>query len=189
VLFKRMLLPNNSQVSARFGVKPLCEADLVVVVQDKGINRARTIKEAAEHLSEVVAFIELPDSFLSTNQPVTGAMLAAANVGARFGVLGDRTLIRTSPAFLDALSGMRITMTDQTGAVLGQGQGKDMLGHPLHAVLWLKDELRRAGQTLMPGDLISLGGVHMIQPQPGQTITVTYEGLPGDPLKASVSFY
>jgi hypothetical protein len=36
--------------------------------------------------------------------------------------------------------------------------------------------------------MISLGGLTMITPQRGQTITLTYIGLPGTPLRARVTF-
>jgi 2-keto-4-pentenoate hydratase len=189
VLSERMLLESNARVPARFGVNPMCEADLLVVVKDKGINQAQNVLDVAQHLSEVRAFIELPDAVFPTNQPVTGAMLTAVNVGARLGVLGQRRPVQSSPAFVEALATMKITMTDQTGAGLGQGQGKTILDHPLHSVLWLKEELHRAGRKLKPGDMISLGSVSMVTPKPGQIIIVTYEGLPGGPFEAAVSFY
>jgi len=189
VLAQRMLLEDNARVPAQFGANPMCEADLLVVVKDKGINKAQNVLEVAQHLSEVQAFIELPDAFFPTNQPVTSAMLTAVNVGARLGVLGRRRPMLPNPDFVQALATMKVTMTDQSGTVLGLGQGKTILDHPLHAVLWIKEELQRAGQKLKPGDKISLGAICMITPKPGQLITVTYEGLPGGPFDVSVAFY
>jgi 2-keto-4-pentenoate hydratase len=169
-------------------VRPLCEADLAVRVKDDGINKARNVLEVAEHLSYVVAFIELPDAFIATNATVTGAMLTAANVGARLAIVGQRMAVEPTAAFVEALATMRVTMKDQDGNILGQGKGSDILDHPLHSVLWLNEQLKREGLELKEGDLISLGGLNMLTPRSGQTITVVYEGLPDGPISASVQF-
>ena len=95
VLLRKMLLPNGSKVSANYGTQPILEADLIVRVKDKGINQARTLEEAAQHLSEVIAFIELADRTLSTNPPINAGALVALNVGARSELLAK--LGRLSP--------------------------------------------------------------------------------------------
>lgn len=187
-LLSHMLLADGAEVAADFGVAPLCEADMLVVVKDAGINRAEGLLDVVRHLKEVVAFIELPDSYLSTNQPVTGEKLVAANVGARLGVLGTRAPVEPTLEFIDALANVSITMADQMGNEYVRAPGKDILGHPLHAVLWLLEELKKSGKRLEAGDMISLGGLAMITPQRGQTIKLTYIGLPGTPLRAQVTF-
>ena len=50
---------------AKFGARPIWEPDLIVVVKDAGISDAKTPLEVAKHLSEVVAFIELPDRIVA----------------------------------------------------------------------------------------------------------------------------
>ena len=186
VLLEKMLLPNDSEVPANFAVRPILEADLIVVVKDKGINKARSVLEVAEHLKDVVAFIELPDSFIATNPPPDGAMLTAGNVGARLGVLGQRLPVGSTADFVQALGEMTVTIIDQSGAELGRGQGKVILDHPLNAVLWLMEELHSAGIQLKPGDLLSLGSIKAIPAPTGKTITVRYQGLPGGPMTVSV---
>ena len=188
ILLEKMLLPNRSEVAPGFAVRPLLEADLIVVVNDRGINKAQSIIEIAEHLKDVVAFIELPDAFIPTNPPPTGALLTAANVGARLGVLGNRVAVRPTAEFIKALAEMKVTITDGTGVELGRGQGKAILDHPLNAVLWLMEELHRSGERLKAGDMISLGSIKAIPPPSGKTVIVRYEGLPGVPLEATVHF-
>lgn len=187
-LLSRMLLANDAQVPLQYGVRPVCEADLIVVVKDADINRAQTLTEALNQLKEVVAFIELADNFLATNPPVDVVALTAANVGARLGVLGERRELRTTPEFLNALGEMRVAIRDDSGADLGQGQGKAILSHPLNAVLWLVEDLRKTGQKLRAGDLLSLGSIKAFTPTAGHRVTVTYHGLPNGPIKASVQF-
>ena len=186
VLLEKMLLHSGDEVPANFAVRPLLEADLLVVVADKGINKARSVIEVAEHLKELVAFIELPDSFIATNPPPDGALLTAGNVGARLGVLGQRAAIVGTAQFVKALGDMKVTIADQSGAELGRGEGRVILDHPLNAVLWLMEELNRNGERLKPGDMISLGSIKAIPAPSGKTVTVRYQGLPSGPLEVSV---
>ena len=187
-LLERMLLPNNAQVPADYGVRPVCEADLIVVVKDGGINKATTGLEALEHLKEVVAFVELADSFLATNAPLDVRKLTATNVGARMGVLGERLRLKSNAETFHALGAMNVTIRDQNGADLGSGRGANILSHPLHAVLWLIEDMARDGKKLKAGDLLSLGSIKVFSAKAGQTVTVDYRGLPGGSIKVSVRF-
>jgi 2-keto-4-pentenoate hydratase len=189
VLLEKMMLSNGSDISRAFGVHPLIEADLVVVVKDKGINKAQSIMEVAEHLRDVIAFIELPDAFLPTNPPPTGALLTAGNVGARLGVLGQRIPVVATAAFAKAIGEMTAIITDDSSRELGRGQGKVILDHPFNSVLWLIEELRRAGEKLKPGDMISLGSIKALPLPNSKAITVRYEGLPGGPISVSVMLH
>lgn len=188
VLLERMLLKDGAQVPANFGARPICEADLIVVVKDAGINQAKTPLDVARHLKAVVAFIELPDGILATNRPIDGAQLIAVNVGARLGVTGQRVSVKPTPDFVEAMASMTVTMTDQTGTELGREPGRIILGNPLNAVVWLVGELNAHGEKLKAGDVLSLGSLKAITPQAGQTITVRYGGLPGGTIKVSCKF-
>lgn len=187
-LLEKMLLPNNAEVPANYAVRPVIEADLIVVVKDSAINRAKTPMEVLKNLKEVVAFVELADSYLATNPPVNANVLTAANVGARLGVLGERLPVKANAEFYNALAAMEVTVTDQTGAELGKGHGATILSNPLNAVLWLIEELRENDKKLKPGDLLSLGSIHAFQAKPGQAITINYRGLPPGPMKVSFTF-
>jgi len=189
VLLRDMMLKDGAKVSARFGARPIWEADLIVVVKDAGINEAKTPIEVAKHLSEVVAFIELPDRIVAETEKVDGNLITAVNSSARLGVLGQRAEIQPTPEFLSALEKMTVTALDRSGVELVRAKGDALLGHPLNPVLWLINDLNVTGEKLKPGDLISLGSFARPQPpQPGQTITVRYDGLPGGVLKVSVQF-
>ena len=189
VLLKDMLLKDGAEVSATFGARPIWEPDLIVTVKDAGLNDARTPLEVARHLSEIVAFIELPDRTVAESEKTDGNLLTAVNAGARLGILGPRVKIEPTPAFLTALEKMTVTATEQTGAELAKATGDALLGHPLNPVLWLIEDLAATGEKLNAGDLISLGSFARPQPpRAGQTVTVRYDGLPGGPLKVSVRF-
>jgi 2-keto-4-pentenoate hydratase len=189
VLLRDMMLQDGAIVSARFGARPIWEPDLMVTVKNAEINQAKTLLEVAQHLSEVVAFIELPDRIVAETEKVDGNLITALNTSARLGVLGQRANVQATAEFLNALERMRVTATDQNGTELATARGDALLGHPLNPVLWLIEDLRATGEALKAGDLVSLGSFARPQPpQAGQTVTVRYDGLPGGALSVSVKF-
>ena len=188
-LLRDMMLKDGAKVSANFGARPIWEPDLIVVVKDAGINEAKTLLEVAAHLSEVVAFIELPDRMVAETEKMDGNLITAINVSARLGVLGQRLKVDPTSELVAALEKMTVTATDQRGDELANAKGDALLGHPLNPVLWLIKDLAATDEKLRAGDLISLGSFARPQiPEAGQTVTVRYDGLPGGSLKASVQF-
>ena len=180
VLLEKMLLDDGAEVPAKFGAVPVFEADLVVVVKDEAINQARTPAEVIKHVASIRPFIELPDLVTAKEQPITGAVLTAINSGARLGVLGKP--IAATPELADALGKMTVVMRDQDGKELARAPGAAILGHPLNAVVWLAQDVAKSGGRLRAGDILSLGSFTAPNfTKPGIQVTVTYEGLPGNP--------
>lgn len=188
MLLQRMLLEEGNEVPARFGARPVFEADLLVVVKDSGIHRARTRLEALRSLSLVIPFIELPDLVVAEGEKLTATLIVFINVGARLGVVGKGIPVEPTEDFAAQLAEMRVRMTDQDGTELASAKGTAILGHPLNAVLWLVRDVEKSGVRLKAGDLLSLGSFTApMPPRPGLAITVRYEGLPGNP-QVSVRF-
>lgn len=180
VLLEKMLLDDGAEVPAKFGVIPIFEADLVVVVKDEGINQAKSPAEVIKHLSSIRPFIELPDLVTAKEQPLSAAIITSFNVGARLGVLGKP--IAATPDLVDALGKMTVVMRDQDGKELARVPGAAILGHPLNAVVWLAQDVAQSGGRLRAGDILSLGSFTAPNfTKPGTKVTVTYEGLPGNP--------
>lgn len=185
-LLEKMLLDDGAEVPVKFGAIPFFEADLVVVVKDEGINQAKTPADVMKHLANIRPFIELPDLVTVKEQPLSAAIITSFNVGARLGVLGKP--IAPTPEMADALGKMTVVMRDQDGKELARVPGAAILGHPLNAVVWLADDVAKSGGKLRAGDILSLGSFTPPNFQKaGMTITVTYEGLPGNP-SVSVRF-
>lgn len=186
VLLEKMLLDDGAVVPVKFGAIPFFEADLVVVVKDEGINQAKTPADVIKHLASIRPFIELPDLVTAKEQPLSAAIITSFNVGARLGVLGRP--IAPTPEMADALGKMMVVMRDQDGKELARVPGAAILGHPLNAVVWLAEDVAKSDGKLRAGDILSLGSFTPPSFQKaGMTVTVTYEGLPGNP-SVSVRF-
>lgn len=188
VLFEKMLLADGATVPAKFGARPMFEADLVVRVKSSNIHFANSIDEVLQHIDAVIPFIELPDLVVADPGKITGPTLNFINVGARLGVLGKPIVVSGQAGLRDALRDMTVRVADGSGKELDAGKGAAILDHPLNAVMWLVRDLGESGIKLKQGDLLSLGSFsRLMPPQAGQSVKVTYEGLPGNP-SVSVSF-
>jgi 2-keto-4-pentenoate hydratase len=84
---------------------------------------------------------------------------------------------------------MSLVMKDEMGKELSRVTADGVMGHPLKAVLWLIEDLKRSGERVQAGDLLSLGSPSPpAMPSPGAGYTLVYEGLSGGDLRASVTF-
>ncbi len=182
-LLSRMLVMESAfPVNVNYGARPVIEADLLVEVGDDAINEARTPLQALAGLSRVMPFIELADLVMADGETVNAAVITAINAGARSGIFGQGITVEPTARFADALRDMRVIMTDDKGNELANAPGSAILGHPLNAVLWLIDDIRRSGGRLRVGDRLSLGSFSApLAPRPAMRVKVRYAGLPGDP--------
>ena len=187
VVYEKMMLPDGSTVDAKFGARPLFEADMLVRVRDAGINQAKTPADVLKHIDQVIPAIELPDLIVAAPPKLNGAAVAAINVGARYFVTGTPIAVTPDSQIAEALRTMTVVVSGAEGE-LDRGKGSDVLEHPLNAVVWLAQDLQRQGLALKKGDLVSVGSFSkLLPPKAGQHIQVQYQGLPCDP-KVRVGF-
>jgi 2-keto-4-pentenoate hydratase len=177
MLLHRMFLPDKGKLTVRFGARPLVEADLVVRVGSEAINTARTPEEALACLDAVFPFLELPDLLYAPGAPLDAGAIAAANGGARHGVLGPQIPLAVAPDWRQRLRTFRAELVDPDGKVIGTGTGADLLEDPLKAVLWLRDKMRERGALIRRGSLLSLGTLVAPVPATPGTWTARYTGL------------
>lgn len=178
VLLQKMLLESGAVLPPNFATRPMIEADLLVRVGSEEINQAETPAEALAGLDAVIPFIELPDMIYAKEAKLTAAAITAINVGARRGVMGEVIPITAGEDWETRLRDFQVQLEDQDGQLLAQGNGSDLLGHPLNVVLWIKNSLAAEGKTLKKGDLLSLGSLTPLMPvQPGASVKAIYQGL------------
>lgn len=189
-LLKNMLRKSGTVMKADFGSRPLSEGDLILRVKDEGINGVTTPRQVLNHISEAIPFIELPDLLFEKGVVIDGPKLAAINVAARYGIMGQPIQITPTPQWFDRLEKFRLQILDGQGTVLVEGAGSSLLGHPLNVVLWIKDSLNAEGIHLKKGDLLSLGTITKLMPtRPNTTVRAKYIGLdPKGPVEISVKF-
>jgi len=182
VLLEKMLLADGAVVPARFGARPAFEADLLVEVTGDPLPEVKTPAGVLRTLLRVMPFIELSDLGVAEGEKLSAPLITLLNAGARLGVVGKPIRVEPTQAFADALANLRVVVTDQDGKELARGSGTAILGHPLNAVIWLHEDLARGRVRLKKGDVLSLGSfTPPLQPKAGTTMTVRYEGLPGNP--------
>lgn len=64
------------------------------------------------------------------------------------------------------------------GASVGEGHGRDAMGHPFAAVAWIADHLAAAGRGLLRGDIVLTGSIITSKyPKRGDHIKFSVEGL------------
>lgn len=179
ILLENMLLPSGIKVPANFGAKPMIEGDLMVRVSSEKINEATTPEETLQYLDAVIPFLELPDLVYDQNIKVNGEMLMAINAGARLGVVGNIIPLNQEIGTNNSLKNISVTLKDESGKVIAQGNSNALLGDPLNVVFWIKEQLKTQGKTLKKGDLLSLGSITSLLPvEAEKTILAEYEGLP-----------
>jgi 2-keto-4-pentenoate hydratase len=189
-LLGKMILLSGTKIEAAFGARPLYEGDLILRVGDESVNTAATPQEALKGIDAAIPFIELPDLTYAKDVKINGPLLAAVNVAARYGVVGEPIPVQATAEWMARLADFKCQIYDQSGAMLVEGPGSSLLGHPLNVVLWIRDSLKADGIKLRKGDLLSLGTITKLTPTaPGKTITARYVGLdPKGPAAVSVTF-
>jgi len=166
----------------------ITEPDFLVRVADARINEARTLEEAVRYVDRIYAFIEtLAPTFV--NSPPNPFMMQASNLMARWGVIGESVPVSADQEFIRSLETMTVTFRDSTGNVLARQPGSYLGGNPLRGVLVVVEELRRRGERLEPGDLVSSGSY--MPPIPVKSAIgyeTVYEGIGGQTIRVSTSF-
>jgi 2-keto-4-pentenoate hydratase len=187
-LFERGLPADGAEVPAKFGARPLFEADMVVEVGSSAIHESKAPLQVLGALRAIRPALELPDLVVQDPTKISGPGISVINVVARLMVLGAPIPAGADAKLADALRDMTVRLVDGTGKELDSGKGSAIPEHPLNAVIWLAEDPRRAGIVLKPGDLLSLGSFsRLMPPQPGTAVRAVYEGLTGNP-SVSVRF-
>jgi len=189
-LLEKMILRSGSSIEANFGARPLYEGDLILRVGSEAVNAAKTPMEALAGIDAAIPFIELPDLVYAKDVKINGTLLAAVNVAARYGIVGEPIPVQATPEWMERLKTFKCQIYDGTGAMLIEAPGSSLLDHPINVVLWIRDSLRADGIALKKGDLLSLGTITKLTPTaPNTVVKARYVGLdPKGPVEISVIF-
>ena len=157
------LIDNNGEVPVEGQTLGL-EPDFLLRVGSERINEATTIEETAQYIEAVCAFIELPVYMNNPEQIRAGLGLSAhfmqaTSAAARYGVVGECMNTADDPNIIENLRTMRVVSADHTGAEQTIKDQQTDETHLLITALMTADFLQRRGQSLQPGDLISVGAL------------------------------
>ncbi|HET6488460.1 MAG TPA: hypothetical protein VFG28_01770 [Syntrophales bacterium] len=189
-LLDKMILESGATLDANFGARPLYEGDLILRVGSVAINGAKTPMEALQYIDAAIPFIELPDLVYAKDVKINGPMLAAVNVAARYGIVGEPIPVQPTQEWMERLKNFMCQIYDEKGIMLIEGPGSSLMDHPMNVVLWIRDSLKSSGTLLLKGDLLSLGTITKLTPTaPNTVIKARYVGLdPKGPVEISVIF-
>lgn len=122
-------------------------------------------------VSAVFPAIEMPDLGYEDMSALTGADIIAANVSADRFIVGETIAVdRVS------LAALEVALV-QGGTVVHTGHGREAMGDPWTAALWLINRTVRNGWVIEPGHVLlsgALGGMAVAKPG---SYTATFNGL------------
>ena len=154
------------------------EPDLLFRIGDEGINDATTVDEAMRYVDRVYAFIELPLLMGDPEEIQDGLpfpfLMQAMMLGGRHGVVGEYIDTADDPNIFENLANMTVISAnpDGTERSMFQVAVTDSV-HPVIVTLQVAEALRKRGESLEVGDVISVGAMMEEFTDPAEP----YEGL------------
>ena len=172
MLFDDMEVLNGLSLPISEVMQPKVEGELAFVLGGSLDSDNLTIIDVINAIDYVLPSIEIVGSRIENwNIRITDTV--ADNASASHYVLGH------TPKMLDDIDivNCKMNMTIN-GELKSSGSGKDCMGSPLNAVLWLARKMQSVGQPLQAGELIlsgSLGPMAVIED--GDHVEAVFEGL------------
>jgi 2-keto-4-pentenoate hydratase len=171
-LFDDMMLASGGECRIDVLLLPRVEPEIAFVLarelRGPGVTR-QDVLAAADYVTPA---LEIIDTRIR-DWKITLADTIADNASSARVVLGER---KTRPCILDLAA---VAMTVQkNGAVVEQGVGAAVLGHPAEPLAWLANKLAEFGQTLAEGSVIIPGALcRAVDVRAGDSIVANFEGL------------
>jgi len=172
ILFDDMEVLNGLSLPFSETMQPKVEAELAFVLGASLDQDNLTTLDIINAIDYVLPSIEIVGSRIE-NWNIRIADTVADNASASHYVLGH------SPKMLDDIDVVNCKMEMTiNGALKSSGSGKDCMGSPLNAVLWLARKMHSVGQPLQAGELILSGSLGpMVAVEAGDVVEAVFEGL------------
>ena len=172
ILFDDMEVLNGLSLQISEVMQPKIEGELAFVLGGSLDNDKLTIVDIINSIDYVLPSLEIVGSRID-NWNIRIADTVADNASASHYVLGH------TPKMLDDIDivNCKMNMTIN-GELKSSGSGKDCLGSPLNAVLWLARKMQAVGQPLQAGELILSGSLGpMVVVNACDHVDAEFEGL------------
>ena len=194
VVLQGMLVPSGTSVTLDTTKRGFLEADFAFRVGSDSINEAETDLEILAGLDAIIPFAEIPDPYYEEGtRSVNGTI--ASNMGSRLSFVGEPLMLSPTDEWIDKINTFTFAVHDEHGTEIDTGM---MAGwyKPVDVVRWLRDQLKRSGKRLEPGQILSLGNIGIIRqlhegsPRgPAYTsneFILSYYGLSDEPVSVSI---
>lgn len=177
VLFNKMHVPNNGEISFQELMQPKAEAEIAFVLKKDLDKKKVSIEELKAAIDYAVIAIEIVGSRIENwNIQITDTV--ADNASASHFVLGEQKV----PLEKLDLENCQMQLL-VNGEKVSEGNGKACLGNPLNAAAWLADKMMELGNPLKKGEIILSGALGpMVNLNCGDKVQAEIDGL------GSVSF-
>jgi 2-keto-4-pentenoate hydratase len=142
----RILLKDFWRLGLEFEIAVRIKSDIPATA------KALTAEAIAPHIGGVCAAIELVDDRAADYASIDVRSLVADNSWNAGIVLSE-----FKPAWPDLTTVLGRATKD--GDPIGEGYGRDILGHPFNSVAWLATQLASRGATLRAGQIVMTGSV------------------------------
>lgn len=172
ILFDDMEVLNGLSLPVSETMQPKVEGELAFVLGGSLDGENLTIIDVINAIDYVLPSIEIVGSRIE-NWNIRIADTVADNASASHYVLGH------TPKMLDDIDivNCKMNMTIN-GELKSSGSGKDCMGSPLNAVLWLARKMQSLGEPLQAGELILSGSLGpMVVVESGDQVEAVFEGL------------
>jgi 2-keto-4-pentenoate hydratase len=174
VLFEDMAVADGGELSRGGFLNPRVEAEIAFRLGRDLQGPDVDVEAARCAVSQVCLALEVIDTRFTADWRITLADSVADSASCARFVVG--AMVSPDPAW--DLGAEQLTL-HIGGTPVATGEGRAVLGHPLHPLVWLVRRLHGLGAGLRAGDLVLAGAVHASIPlQAGTYIRLTSPHLP-----------
>jgi len=172
MLFADMAVGDGAPVDLLRLIQPKVEAEVALVIGRDLTHECHTYADVIRATEYALPAIEIVDSRIESWN-IRFVDTVADNASSALFVLGGR------PVKLDQIDLTACAMEMKRGdEVVSRGNGRDCLGSPLNAVIWLADMMVRCGRPLQAGDIVLTGALGpMVAVTEAARFDVRIEGL------------
>ncbi|KRV47870.1 2-keto-4-pentenoate hydratase [Wenjunlia vitaminophila] len=153
-------------------LQPKVEAEVALVLGADLPHRGTTAADVLRAVEFALPALEVVDSRIA-DWDISLVDTVADNASSGLFVLGGTPVPLTSIDLRD----VRMTL-DRNGDLVSRGSGRDCLGSPLNAAVWLASTLAAVGDPLRAGDVVLTGALGpMAAASPGDAFEAHIDGL------------
>jgi 2-keto-4-pentenoate hydratase len=172
VLFADMAVPDGAEVDLSRLLQPKVEAEVAFVLGADLRHDQLTVADVIRATDHVLPAIEIVDSRIA-GWDISIVDTVADNASSGLFVLGNTPRLLSEVDL--RLCGM---VLEHAGEPVSVGAGAACLGNPLHAVVWLAQNMALAGTPLRAGDVVLSGALGpMVPVTPGAAYEARISGL------------